>query len=75
MYVSSDEFRTHPLFIAYDKAREDLIQWGAKEPEPQGTVSQPIIPHQRAPLAGDNCTAQKTQDKSTVLPTFQDILA
>ncbi len=60
--------------MAYEKARNDLLQSGAQEPEPENTASQPPIPEMRAPLAGDKAEAQKKESKRPVLPKIEAVL-
>jgi hypothetical protein len=52
-YIVSPDFHKHLLIVAYDKAGYDLLQWGAID----DSVSQPPLPQQQAPLAGDNPAA------------------
>ena len=76
-YITSPDFKHHPLMQAYEQARNDLIKWGAKEPEPEqpDSASQPALQQQRAPLAGDKGTAKKKDKHSPpVLPRIDSVL-
>ncbi len=73
-YIQSEEFLPHPLLLAYDKARSDLLQCGALEPGQEDATSQPPLPQMRAPLAGDRGNAQKKQNSAPVLPKIEDVL-
>jgi hypothetical protein len=73
-YIASPDFHRHPLIMAYDKARNDLILWGAIETEQLDSVSQPPLPQQRAPLAGDNPAAPKKKNTKPVLPKVMAVL-
>jgi hypothetical protein len=73
-YIASPDFHRHPLIVAYDKARNDLLQWGAIETEQLDSVSQPPLTQQRAPLAGDNPAAPKKKNIKPVLPKVMEVL-
>lgn len=66
-YVASPAFRANPLCVTYAQAREDLLSWGAKEPEllDSGSASQPSSAQ----------SASGKQPKSVILPTITDICA
>ena len=70
-YLGSPEFRDNPLCVAYIKARDDLIAWGAKEPEPQDTTT----PSSAAQVNGDKAADGRKEKKPIILPTLETITA
>jgi hypothetical protein len=67
-YLASPAFCNHPLCVAYTKARQDLIDWGAQEPE-QAQSSSDDIPSQ-----GISQQQQKPKNTRPVLPAVADVL-
>jgi hypothetical protein len=69
-FIASPAFRALPLCVTYVKARDDLIQWGAKEPEQQDAASQ------SSEAQGDGGTngAMRKKPKPVILPTLEDII-
>lgn len=69
-YLVSPSFLSHPLYVAYTKARQDLIDWGAQEPE------QAQSPSDETPsrASAQQQQQQKPKHKPPVLPTVADVL-
>jgi hypothetical protein len=67
-YLASPAFLNHPPYVAYTKARQDLIDWGAQAPE-QAQSSSDDIPSQ-----GSSQQQQKPKNKPPVLPAVADVL-
>jgi hypothetical protein len=64
----SPAFRNHPLYVAYTKASQDLIDWDAQEPEQAQSSSDNI------PFQGISQQQQKPKNKPPVLQAVADIL-
>ena len=67
-YLASPAFLSNPLHVAYTKARQDLIDWGAQEPEQaqsSGDVTPPQVSSQEQ---------LKPKHKPPVLPAVADVL-
>ncbi len=67
-YLALPAFRNHPLCVAYTKARQDLIDWGAQEPEQAQSSSDDILSQ------GISQQQQKPKNKCPVLPAVADVL-
>ena len=81
-YMASEAFRTHPLWVAYAAARQELLDRGAAEPEPQDTESQqqqqqPTPQDSQPPRAGPTEGPRRPDrtKKPPVLPTLDDVLS
>jgi hypothetical protein len=67
-YLASPAFLNHPLYEGYAKARQDLIEWGAAEPD----QSQPSSEGAVQPSQGDLDPCKK--HKPPVLPALTNVL-
>lgn len=67
-YLASPAFLSHPLYVAYAKARQDLISWGALEPEQAQSLDA------ETPPAGGTQKQLKYKHRPPVLPAIADVL-
>lgn len=67
-YLASPAFSSHPLYVAYTKARQDLLDWGAQEPEQAQSSSE------ETPPQGSPQHQPKPKHKPPVLPAVADVL-
>ena len=67
-YLASPAFLNHPLYEAYTKARQDLIDWGAVEPDQPPSSSE----HSEQPSQDAQDSVKKP--KPLVLPALADVL-
>jgi hypothetical protein len=67
-YLASPAFCNHPLCVAYTKARQDLIDWGAQEPEQTQSLIDDILSQ------GISQQQQEPKNKCPVLPAVADVL-
>ena len=65
-YLASQAFHNHTLYIAYDKARNDLLGWGAQEPEQAAPSEEESPPSDGSKL--------RQKHKPPVLPSVHDVL-
>ena len=79
-YMRSEAFRAHPLIVNYANARADLLQWGAKEPEPPTaqpeSSSQAALDQGRPQRESENGKRGKAKNKGQppVLPSVDSVL-